>query len=245
VIKRSARYVDAAQVRTAEYPAAPPPPLPLLPTTAGWRWPWLVGTLAIASTAVVLLLPALEMGFQLGTSDDEQYTSWVATPRVEAYFAVIAVSLATFGLLCFRRWKHRTRNVMFAVCALLCVACASSGIHESSARRHIGPALAAAVKAVPRPPGATSSGPVVVGTDSVPSYLDLLGEPSARQEWDPATDTEAAACADARAMVAGHGGWQQSGICGFSRSQGRVLVIIDVGTILNANSINVTAYPND
>ena len=193
----------------------------------------------------MLLLPALEMGFQLGTSDDEQYTSWVATPRVEAYFLVIVASLATFGVLCFRRWKQRTRNVMFAACALFGLACGGWGVHESAARRHIAPALVAAVKAVPRPPGGTSTGPVSVGSDGGFPYLGELGEPSAGQEWDLATDTEDAACADARAMVAGHRGWQPWGICGFRRSQGRVLVIIDVEGIRSPNSINVTASPND
>jgi hypothetical protein len=228
-----------------EYPAAPPPPLPLLPTTAGWRWPWLVGTLVLILTAVGLLLPALEMTIQLGTSDDEQYTGWVGAPRAEAYLLVLVVSLTSFVLLCFRRWKQRTRNVIFAVCALFGLACGSWGIHESAARRHIGPALVAAVKTVPHPPSGTPSGPVSVGSDGGFPYLGELGEPSAGQEWDLATDTEAAACAAARAMVAGHGGWQQWGICGFRRSEGRVLVIIDVEGIRSANSINITAYPND
>ncbi len=125
-------------MRTAEYPPAPPPPFP--PTTVAWRWPWLLATSVLIGTAGGLLLPALAMTIQLGTSSDEQYTGWVGEPRAEAYFLALVVSVATFVSLCFRRWKQRTRNVMFAACAVFGVACGGWGIHESAARRHIGPA---------------------------------------------------------------------------------------------------------
>ncbi|HEY0870266.1 MAG TPA: hypothetical protein VGD55_07690, partial [Acidothermaceae bacterium] len=234
-------------MRTAAIPDAAPLP-PLLPTTVGWRWPWLVGTLVLIVTAGGLLLPALEMGFQLGTSDDEQYTSWVGTPRVEAYFAVIVVSLATFGLLCFRRWNQRTRNVMFAVCALFGVACGGWGVHESGARRYIGPALAAAVKAVPHPAGATSSGPITVNSDEPAAYLDLLGEPSAWRSWKLPTDSASAACAAVTQMVGGGRGWEarvDRFYCEFDRKEGRVLVRVSDNQLgSTANTIYVTAYPN-
>ncbi len=232
-------------MRAAEYPVAPPPPLPLLPTTAGWRWPWLTGTAVLILTAGGLLLPALEMAVQIGTSSDEQYTAWVGEPRATAYFLALVVSLATFGLLCMRRWKHRTRNVMFAVCAVFGLVAGLWGVHESAARRHVGPALVAAVDSIHGPAGATASGPVVVDSDGGTPYLGELGAPQAGREWDLATDTEAAACADARAMVAGKSGWQPWGICGFRRVQGRVLVIVDVGGIRSANAIDVSASPND
>lgn len=211
----------------------------------GLRWPWLLGTVAVTVTAGLLLLRAVDMAFQLGTSDDEQYTGWVGAPPAGACFLALVVSIVTFAVLCFRRWNQQIRNVMVAICVLFSLTIGSWGLYESAARRHIGPALADAVRAVPRPAGSTSPGPVVVNSDVPSAYLDLLGEPSARQEWDLATDTEAAACAEVRQLVAGRRGWQPWGICGFRRVQGRVLVFIDVEGIRAPNSILVSASPND
>jgi hypothetical protein len=248
MIKRLARGDDASKVRTVDNPPAPPLP-PLLPTTVGWRWPWLVGTLILTLTAGGLLLPALAMTIQLGTSSDEQYTGWVGAPRAEAYSLAVVVSLATFGLLCFRRWRPRTRNVIFALCALFGVACGSWGIHESAARRHIGPALVAAVNKLPRPPAATSLGPVALESDGGAPYLSELGEPTASRSWALPTDSAAAACVAVNKMLASESGWQPQGaafLCEFTRRQGRVVVrITDNELGSKADRIDIFAYPDD
>lgn len=230
---------------TAAIPDADPLP-PLLPTTVGWRWPWLLATLAFTLTAGWLFVRTLPMALEFGTDSDSQYTAWVYSPRASVFFLSFAAGIITMIVLSFRRWRQPTRNVIVAVFALASLASSAWAGHESAARRHVGPALVAAVKSVPRPAGATSLAPVVVDSATPIAYLDLLGEPSAGQEWQLGTDTEAAACSAERQMVAGQGGWQPWGICGFRRVHGRVVVIISEDAIRSSTAtIDVSAYPND
>jgi hypothetical protein len=118
-------------VRTAAIPDAEPLP-PLLPTTVGWRWPWLLATLVLTLTAGVLFVRTFPRVFQfLETTQGADYTAWVYRPLVGAFALSFVAGVVTMIVLRMRRWKQRTRNVLFAVFAAFSLAIAICGRYES------------------------------------------------------------------------------------------------------------------
>ena len=204
-------------------------------------------TLAFTLTAGWLFVRTLPMALEFGTDSDSQYTAWVYSPRASVFFLSFVAGIVTMIVLSFRRWRQPTRNVIFAVFALGTVAGAAWAVHESAARRHIGPALVAAVKSVPRPAGATSSAPVVVDPGT-PRTISTCSVSLRRASGGICgTDTEAAACSAERQMVAGAGRVAAMGHLRLqtstrprSRDHQRRRDPLDP-----AATIDVSAYPND
>jgi hypothetical protein len=236
-------------VRTAAIPDAEPLPT-LLPTTVGWRWPWLVGTLVLTLAAGVLFVRTFPRVFQfLETTQGGDYTAWVYGPQVSAYFLAFAIGAVTAIVLRMRRWRQPTRNVIFALFAVFSLTIGIRAHYESAARRHIAPRLVAAVDAFKTPTGAIPSGPVAVELNDGHPESDVLGEPSASRSWQLPTDSATAACAAVTQMVAGQPGWQPrvgQFYCEFDRRQGRVFVRIEDNQAgSEADSIDVSASPRD
>lgn len=233
---------------TAAIPDAEPLP-PLSPTTVSRRWPWLLATLALTATASVLSVRTIIRGLQIGgDSDGGEYTAWVYRPLAGAFFLASASGVVTTIALCFPRWKQRTRAVFFAVFVGFSLVVGLLGEHESAARRHIGPQLAATVDAFKSPVGATPAGPAVVSSDGAFPLDDLLGEPSASKSWRLPTDSDAAACAAVNQMIAGERGWKPDAgsWCGFERRQGRIFIRISDNQLgSKAGTIEVSAFPTD
>jgi hypothetical protein len=236
-------------VRTATLPDAEPLP-PLLPTTVGWRWPWLVATLVLTLTEGVLFALTFPRVFQfLETTQGGDYTAWVYGPLVGAFALSVVAGVVTMIVLGMRRWRQRTRNVLFALFASFSLAIAIHGQLESVARRHIAPHLLAAVDAFQTPAGATSSGSATLELNDGHPASDVLAEPSASRSWQLPTDSAAVACAAVAHMVAGEPGWRPrvgQFYCEFDRRQGRVFVRIEDNQAgSKADRIDVSAWPTD
>jgi hypothetical protein len=249
LIKGSAERVDVARVRTHSVTLDAEPLPPLLPTTVGWRWPWLVGTLVLTLIAGVLFVRTLPMAAEFGTDSDSRYTAWVYSPCAGVFFLAFAAGILTMIVLSFRRWRQPTRNAIFAVFAVGSLAGGAWAVHESAARKHIGGALLSAVNHLPAPAGTTPAGPAVVAADAGFPLDEVLGEPSASRTWTLPTDSAAGACAAVNQMLAGESGWQPNGaafLCEFTRRQGRVVLrITDNELGSKADQIEVFAYPDD
>jgi hypothetical protein len=178
VIKRPTECVDAVNVSISVVQWAPEPPATRPPSSV--RWPWLLATLALTATAGVLSVRTILPGIQIGgDSDGGDYTAWVYRPPAGAFLVAAALGVVTAIALSFPLWKQRTRAVFFAAFATLSLLVALLGEHESMARRHIGPQLAATVDAFRSPAGATASGPAVVMSDGAYAPNGVLAEPSA------------------------------------------------------------------
>jgi len=236
-------------VRTVATLDAEPLP-PLLPTTVGWRWPWLVGTLVLTLTAGVLFVRTFPRVFQfLGTTQGGDYTAWVYGPQVTAYFLAFAVGVVTTIVLCMRRWRQPTRNALFALFAAFSLTIGIRAHYESAARRDIAPRLVAVADAFQTPTGGISSGRAALELNDGHPESDVLAEPSASRSWQLPTDSAAAACAAVTHMVAGERGWtSRVGLfyCEFDRQQGRVFVRIEDNQAgSKADRIDVSASPTD
>ncbi|HTC70254.1 MAG TPA: hypothetical protein VK662_11850 [Acidothermaceae bacterium] len=248
MIKRPGRRVDALEVRTAEYPAARPPPYPAMPEV--WRWPWLVATSVLTLTAGVLFVRTIPRVVQIGgSSDGGDFTAWVYRPQAGASLLAFGAGVVTMIVLALPLWKQRTRNVFFAVFAAFGLVAGLWGEHESAARRHIAPHLVAAVEAFHSPAGAIPSGPALLSSDGAFPLDNVLGEPSASRSWELPTNSAAAACTAVNRMIAGEPGWQPDPgwPCGFTRLQGRVFVRISDNQVGStpADRIDVLAVPTD
>jgi hypothetical protein len=89
-------------VRTATLPDAEPLPA-LLPTTVGWRWPWLVATLVLTLTEGVLFALTFPRVFQfLETTQGGDYTAWVYGPLVGAFALSVVAGVVTMIVLGMR-----------------------------------------------------------------------------------------------------------------------------------------------
>jgi hypothetical protein len=236
-------------VRTAAIPDAEPLP-PLLPTTAGWRWPWLVASAVVTLTAAGLFVHTLPRVFQfLGATQGGDYTEWVYGPQAGAFLLAFAVGIVVTIALCMRRWRATTRNVLFGLFVVFSLTIGIRGEHESTARRHIAPRLLAVVDAFHTPAGALSAGPAALVLNDGHPESDVLAEPSASRSWQLPTDSATAACAAVTRMVAGESGWQPrvgQFYCEYDRRQGRVFIRIEDNQAgSEADRIDVSAWPTD
>jgi hypothetical protein len=197
----------------------------------------LVATI-VGLAAATFCYRSLEQATDFGTGDADYYARWVAKPVFEGYAWAIVVSFATIIVLLFRRWSPRTRTVISTISTAAAVVCGLLGFHESQSRRHIGPALVRAVAAIEAPPGGNPLGP---------TRLSAPDDPTADRSWRLAIASQDAACTATRDMVAGQPGWESTGLCGYRRTHGRVVLTIgfDGPGGPTGYDIHVRAFAND
>jgi hypothetical protein len=208
-------------------------------TRSAQRWPGVLVATIVGFSAATFCYRSLEWALNFGSGDVDYYEAWVAKPVFEGYGWATVVSFATIIVLLFRRWSPRTRTVISTISTAAAVVLGLLGFHESQARRHIGPALVRAIGALAAPPGGTPLGPTQLSVGG--------GYPIADRSWRLPIASQDAACTAARHMVEGQPGWESTGLCGYQRVHGRVVVTIgfDGSGTLTGYDIHVRAYAND
>jgi hypothetical protein len=158
-------------------------------------------------------------------TDDARYTAWVYGPEAQGCIVAGSIALLAVMPMILPRLRRRTRIVILSLVLGAGLVSAGAGLHESQARRNLGPALSRDIAAV-TVLGAVPAEPVQASTS--PGFAGVtLDEPGRSRRWTVSPRTAEAACAAIVATAAQ--GWQQvgsNGACVYTRQMGRVALMM-------------------
>jgi hypothetical protein len=207
------------------------------------RWPWVLGILAVAATWAVLTIVAGWHLIYFESTDDAVYTAWVYAPEAHACLVGCLVALCGVVPMSFQRPGRRLRLTVVVVAVTASLMSWLVGLHESSARRHLGAALTEGVAGV-TVAGGTPAGPIV--DEGSPGFAGVtLAIPERSRSWSVPGQAESVACVAVQRTAGPH--WQQVGTtgCRYILRRGRIGLTIDTGeaTASGRWTVIVTAGP--